>query len=295
MEGGRVARLKAPFTEWPSLAKLAELDSTSVAFRFGQAMGEELAAVGINVNFSPCVDLLTNEKNDLIGDRSLGNDPDLVSKLASAIVRGFIKSGVIPCAKHFPGHGGTSVDSHIDLPIDEVDEKTLQAIMLPPFKKVFRARLDMVMTAHVKYPHLDDQWPATLSEKILKGLLREDLRYRNLVVADDLDMKALTKNFNTKLIPIRALQAGVNILMYCHDQDSCAAALETVQSAASSKELDLLAINNSYDLIMKIKKEKLSQDDLGNFESTQNAIGHTDHKALAEGILNGNVPSDNQE
>jgi len=120
MEGGRVHRLKAPFTQWPSLGKVAALDSTSVAFKFANMMGIELKAMGINLDFAPCVDVLTNPKNILIGDRSLGEDPEYVAKMASALVRGYIKAGIVTCAKHFPGHGNTIIDSHEDLPVEDI-------------------------------------------------------------------------------------------------------------------------------------------------------------------------------
>src|SRR5690606_6792858 len=125
-EGGRVARLKDPFTIWPPLKKLGELDSASTAFEMAENMGHELKAAGINVNFAPCADILTNPKNEVIGDRSIGGDPEQVAKLSSALVRGYLKSGIMPCPKHFPGHGDTLLDSHHDLPIQqEVDLKTL--------------------------------------------------------------------------------------------------------------------------------------------------------------------------
>src|SRR6185312_6802728 len=124
-------------------------------------------------------DVLTNPKNVLIGDRSLSADAEQVAKLASALVRGYIKGGVIPCAKHFPGHGNTVIDSHEDLPVENADLQRLRDVELVPFKKVFRARLDMVMTAHIKYPKVDAEWPVTLSEKFIQEILRKELRYRN--------------------------------------------------------------------------------------------------------------------
>lgn len=112
MEGGRVARLKAPFTIWPPLKKLGDLDSPQTSFEFAYAMGMELKAVGINLDFAPCIDIFTNPKNTVIGDRAVSTDPEMVAKHASALIRGYIKAGVIPCAKHFPGHGDTIIDSH---------------------------------------------------------------------------------------------------------------------------------------------------------------------------------------
>ncbi|RYZ81106.1 MAG: glycoside hydrolase family 3 protein, partial [Proteobacteria bacterium] len=163
MEGGRVARLKAPFTQWPPLKTLGDLDNATVTFHFSNKMGLELQAVGINLDFAPCVDIFTNPQNKVIGDRSISSDPELVAKHASALVRGYIKANVISCAKHFPGHGNTLLDSHEELPVEEVDMQRLDTLELVPFKRSFKARVDMVMTSHILFKNVDPDWPVTLS------------------------------------------------------------------------------------------------------------------------------------
>ncbi|MCM2280231.1 MAG: beta-N-acetylhexosaminidase [Bdellovibrionaceae bacterium] len=292
MEGGRVARLSAPFTQWPPVAELGKLDSTSVAFKFASFMGAELRAVGINLDFAPCIDVLTNKDNPAIGDRSAGSDPELVSRIGSALVRGYIKSDIIPCAKHFPGHGNTPVDSHFELPVEEKSLAELDAIELVPFKKVFRARLDMVMTTHVKFPKLDPDWPATLSQKILTDLLRTQLRYRNLVITDDLDMKALTKHFDKALIPVRALQAGANILLYCNEPESHKIAVEAIAAAIQDKKLDAKVVEDNHKRILALKKEKLAHPDPLPMEEVGRIVGHPDHVRLSKAIVAGAVPQD---
>lgn len=292
MEGGRVARFKKPFTEWPAVQHLGKLDSTSVAFRYALSMGTELRAVGVNVNFAPCVDVLTNPKNVLIGDRSLSSDPEQVAKLASALVRGYIKSGVIACAKHFPGHGNTVIDSHDDLPVEDVDIARLREVEMIPFKKAFRARLDMVMTAHIKFPKVDNEWPVTLSEIFLKDILRNELRYRNLIISDDLDMKALAKHHKTEEIPVRAFQAGCDILMYCNNFDHPKVALEAMLKAARDQKISAKQIDESYARIVALKKDFLTQPDPVDWSDAAKWIGHEDHRRLAESILNGSVPAD---
>ena len=289
MEGGRVSSLSAPFTIWPSLNKVSALNSTSVAFRMAQCMGAELSAVGINVDFAPCVDVLTNPQNHLIGDRSAGTTADQVGKITSALVRGYIKSGIIPCAKHFPGHGNTIADSHEELPVDSISIQDLTNQLLPPFKKVFKSRLDMVMTAHIKFPAIDPDWPVTLSEKFLKNFLRNDIRYRNLVLADDLEMKALSKNYDRQKIPVLALKAGIDMLLYCHEPASCAPAFDAVMAAANTKELDMLALGKIHERILQIKKSKLTQPDPIPFTEAEQIIGHTDHMALAQAIVEGRI------
>ena len=292
MEGGRVARLKAPFTRWPAAAKVGALDSTSVAFKFSNMMAEEMRAVGINLDFSPCVDVLSNEANTVIGDRSLGKDPNIVAKLASALVRGYIKGGVLPCAKHFPGHGGTIIDSHDDLPVEEADLKQLMDLDLVPFKKTFRARLDFVMTAHIKFPKIDPDYPVTLSKIFLQDILRKDLRYRNLVISDDLGMGALVKHFDIKEIPVRALDAGCDILLFCNDFDQPGISLEAIHKALDEKKLDTARLNESYEKIIAVKKESLTQPDPLPMSEVSKLVGHPDHLRLSKAIVEGEVPED---
>jgi beta-N-acetylhexosaminidase len=292
MEGGRVLRLKAPFTKWPSLAALGKLDSTSVAFRFAQAMGQELRSIGINLDFAPCVDVLTNPKNTVIGDRSLGKDPDLVGRLASALVRGYIKSVIIPCAKHFPGHGNTLLDSHLDLPVEEIDIQRLNEVELSPFKKAIRARLHMLMTAHIRFSKIDPEWPVTLSEKFLKDVLRKEFRYRNIIISDDLDMKALINHYPKEKIAVRALQAGCDILLYCNDPESPKIGYAAVEKAVKDGQISAQTIEESFARITKLKSEALAHPDPLPFSQAIKIIGHPDHVRLAQSIEAGSVPAD---
>lgn len=290
MEGGRVHRLKPPFTQWPAQKRLGEIDSTAVSFKFGFHMGLELGAVGINLNFAPCIDTLTNPNNKVIGDRSISADPESVAKHASALIRGFIKSGIIPCAKHFPGHGNTLIDSHEDLPIEELTLAELEKVQLIPFKKALRARLDLIMTSHIKFKKIDPDWPVTLSPVFINNLLKKEWRYRNLVITDDLDMKALVKNYDRKLIPIQALKAGADILLYCNDPTSPALALECIRMGIEKGELNVDALNESYNKIIALKKNyltrTLNQEDMGRI------LGHPDHLRLAKAIESGDISDD---
>jgi beta-N-acetylhexosaminidase len=287
MEGGRVARLKEPFTVWPPLKNLGDLDSTSLAFDFAQCMGNELSSVGINLDFAPCTDTLTNPKNEIIGDRAISHDPEQVSKVGSALVRGYIKANIIPCAKHYPGHGNTLIDSHFDLPIEnELDLETLKSRELVPFKKVFRARLDMVMTAHILYPKIDPDFPATLSSLLLKDLLRDELKYRGLVISDDLDMKALTKNYSVEELPVMALKAGCDILLYCNEPSSPIIAIDQVKKALAEDKLDIVALAESYERVVNVKKSKLLNLEIPTYDFAEKVIGCDEHKQIAEQIRN---------
>ena len=292
MEGGRVHRLKAPFTQWPALAHVGKIDSTSVAFRFAQAMGDELRAVGINLDYAPCIDIFSNPANTVIGDRALATNAEAVSRLGSALVRGYLKADVIPCAKHFPGHGNTLIDSHVDLPVENKSLEELELLELEPFKKIFRARLDLVMAAHVKFPKIDPEWPASLSEIFLKDILREKLRYRAMIITDDLDMKALTLNYDKATIAVRALKAGANILLYCNEPDSPPTALDAAEKAVKDGVLTAATIEENYNKVLALKKEKLSSPDPLGANEMSRVVGHPDHVRLAKAIVDGTVPAD---
>ncbi|MEY4617312.1 MAG: hypothetical protein RJB66_2272 [Pseudomonadota bacterium] len=290
MEGGRVARLKAPFTKWPPLKKLGDLDSPSLAFNFAVGMGQELKAVGINFDFAPCVDVFTNPANTVIGDRSLSSDPELVAKMASALVRGYMKAEVITCAKHFPGHGNTLLDSHEDLPVEEVGLERLNQVELVPFKKAIRSRVDSVMISHILFKSIDSQYPASLSEAIIQKLLREELRFRGLIVSDDLDMKALTKNYSPEEIPVRAIEAGNDVLLYCNDPAVPPKALDALEAAVNNGRLSLARIEDSYQRVAKLKRESILEIDPRPWSEVKDVIGHADHKAVAQAIDEGRIP-----
>jgi len=291
-ENGRVARLKSPFTQWPPLAHIGKLDSTSIAFKFAMNMGSELRAAGINVNFAPCVDVFTNPKNTVIGDRSLSTDPEIVAKLASALVRGYIKSGIIPCAKHFPGHGNTLADSHEELPVEDIDLERLKTVELVPFKKVFRARLDMVMTAHIKFPKIDPDYPVTLSQIFIKKMLREEMRYRQLILTDDLDMGALLSHYPVDEIAVRSLEAGCDVLLYCNKFDHPQIAINAIEKALKDHRLSAKQIDESYNRVVLLKKDVLKEPDPVEFSKASLLIGHADHERLSKAILAGSVPAD---
>ena len=292
MEGGRVHRLQPPFTRWPAIKILGDLDSSSAAFKFGLFMGDELRSVGINLNFAPCVDVLTNPKNEIIGDRSVSTDPEMVGKIASGLARGYIKSGILCCAKHYPGHGNTLLDSHLDLPVEDVARDRMEEVELPPFKKAIRSRLDFMMTAHIKYSNVDPDWPATLSKIWLKDILRDELRYRGLIISDDLDMKALADNYDKADIPVRALQAGCDVLLYCNEPDSPPVAIEAVTRAIDSKELDSAEIQASIDRVLAVKKKKLMNQEPVSLKEATTIIGHPDHMRLASSLRDGELPED---
>lgn len=292
MEGGRVHRLKEPFTQWPAIQKLGQLDNPTLTFHFAQKMGLELKSFGINLDYAPCVDIFSNPENKVIGDRSIGSDPELVGKHASALVRGYIKSDVIPCVKHFPGHGNTFLDSHFDLPSESADLKRLESFEFIPFKRAFKARVEMCMTSHILFPNLDPQYPATLSEYIIKKILKDQCRFRGLVITDDLDMHALSKNFSVSEIPIKAIQAGCDLLLYCNEPLSPVYAVESIQKAISDKVLDKNYIDNQASKILKFKSENIQKPDPLPFAEAMSVIENQKHKKISQAIKEGLISED---
>lgn len=287
MEGGRVQRLKDPFTKWPPVKNLGDIDSSSVAFQFTQLMGRELKAMGFNLDYAPCVDVMMNPANEVIGDRALSSDPEIVAKLASAMVRGYIKSDVLACAKHFPGHGFTAVDSHFDLPVDQRTLKDLETQGdLEPFKKVIKARVDMIMTAHIQYPNIDAKYPVTLSALFVNQFLREALRFKGIIITDDLDMKALTKHFPVDEIPVLALQAGATMLLYCNEPKSPHKAVKSIARAISDGLVSKEVVQSNYQIITNIKLKKFKNPiEPFSLEKAQQIIGRLEHKEFAEAVL----------
>lgn len=282
MEGGRVHRLKPPFTQWPPLKLVGDLDAPTVAFHFAHRMGLEMMAVGINLDFAPCVDVFTNPLNTVIGDRAVSTDPHQVEKMASALVRGYIKSGILSCAKHFPGHGHTVIDSHEELPVEEADLKRLHEVELVPFKKALRSRVDMVMTGHILFKSVDKDWPVTLSEFFLKKILRDDLKYKGLVITDDLDMKAMAKHYDKGFIPVRSLQAGADLLLYCNEPESPPVAIETIMSAVAQGQHSKAELEYTLKRILDVKKIKMLNPDPKPIAEAMEIVGHPDHQYLAD-------------
>ena len=231
-EGGSVHRLPTPFTHFPAAAAIGACANPDLAHRAGKACAAELSVLGINLNFAPVLDVHSNSQNPVIGSRAFAADPQTVIDHALAWSGGLRAGGVIPCGKHFPGHGDTDRDSHLALPIVSKPMEQLQRIELAPFVAACRAGIDTLMTAHVKFTSLDPQYPATFSEPIVTGLLRHQLGYRGVVFSDDMDMKAVTAHFEPGEAAVLALRAGVDVLLFCHDLAQATDAFETLYATA---------------------------------------------------------------
>jgi beta-N-acetylhexosaminidase len=231
-EGGRVQRIKAPLTVWPPMARVGAQGDEALSEKVGAALGAELAALGFNVDYAPVLDVRTNPVNEVIGDRAFATTPQPAAQHALAFWRGLEKSGVRGCGKHYPGHGDTVADSHLELPRVDHDEVRLRAVELAPFVAAAHANVPMMMTAHVVYPAIDPL-PATLSRRWLTEILRGELGYRGVILTDDLDMKAVAAHFPVEETVTKSLIAGADAFLACRDPEIQARAETALDDAAA--------------------------------------------------------------
>ncbi|PIE18546.1 MAG: beta-N-acetylhexosaminidase [Proteobacteria bacterium] len=219
-EGGRVQRIRAPLPAWPPMALLGVIDDITLTQRVGRAIGGDLRALGLNVDFAPVLDVVDNPTNTVIGDRSFGHDPELVGQHGVALAKGLGEAGILACGKHFPGHGGPVADSHYRLPSDRRAFSCLKREDLRPFADAVRTNVCMLMAAHVAYPAITgNDEPATFSEKICRILLREVMGFRGVLCSDDLEMGAITEHGSVAEAGLRAVKAGIDLLLVCHQRD----------------------------------------------------------------------------
>ncbi len=284
-EGGRVARLKEPFTKWPPMAVLGRSGSEALAERFGRALARELAAAGITLDYAPVLDIHTNPKNPVIGDRALAERAGEVARLGAVIIRALQGEGVAACGKHFPGHGDTSTDSHHELPLVEHPPDRLRAVEFEPFRAAIREGVAFIMTAHVFVPALDEEAPATLSPRIVQRLLREELGYDGVILSDDLEMKAISARLPIQQAAVQAIRAGCDGLLICSgDFETQARTLEALIRAAETGELPAARLDSALLRLRRAKERFLSSDrprTSARLRELRSVIGRDEHQAIA--------------
>lgn len=234
-EGGRVARLKAPVLPLPPMSQLAALGDARLVRRAAAALGRQLCALGFTMDFAPVLDVDTNPANPIIGDRSFGHDAASVIEYALAFSDGLLDARVLSCGKHFPGHGDTHLDSHLALPRLAHERARLDAVELAPFRAA-KGRVPSLMTAHIVFEALDAEVPATLSERVITGLLRRELGYDGLVFSDDLEMKAVADHYDVGDAACRAIAAGCDSVLVCSKPELALVAREALVRRAERDE-----------------------------------------------------------
>jgi beta-N-acetylhexosaminidase len=259
-EGGQLMAI-GQATPFPGNMALGATGSEKLANRVGRAIGRELASVGINVDFAPVCDVNNNPKNPVVGTRSFGENPKLVSRLGAAMVKGLQSAGIAATAKHFPGHGDTASDSHHAAPVLTHDLRRVRRVELPPFRGAIEAGVRLVMTAHIVFPALNaisashvTDLPATLSKPILRGLLRRKLGFGGIIVTDAMDMNAMEQGPGYVADTLAAVAAGADLLLFNHDLARLEPAWATIVQAARRGLLSKEEIHASAARVLALKK-----------------------------------------
>ncbi len=283
-EGGRVARLKGQWAAWPPLRAVGRIGSEETARRLGAALAEQVASCGIHLDFAPVVDVDSNPRNPVIGDRSFGDDPELVGRLGVAFIHGMQDAGVAACAKHFPGHGDTDLDSHLALPCVDHSRARLDDVELRPFRAAVAAEVATIMTAHVLVRELDDRLPATLSPRVVGALLRDELHYEGVVVSDDLEMQAVAASWRPGVAAPLALAAGCDLLLVCKSADAQAEAHEGLVKAVEQGAIRRQVVDDSLARVRRLKERfVLPRPGVAPKDARLTAVSAA-HRALAEEI-----------
>ena len=256
----------------------------ALAARFALALAAELKAVGISLDYTPVLDVHTNPKNPVIGDRALAERAEDVARLGSVIIRTLQSAGIAACGKHFPGHGDTSTDSHHELPLLDHPPDRFEAVELVPFKAAIAARVAAIMTAHILIPSLDDDHPATLSPAIVSGLLKQRLGYEGMVLSDDLEMKAISGRYGHAEATIRAIAAGCDVVLMCApDPAAQMAALEALLHAVEDGRISRKRIEDALARHRLVKERFLTSAETrpATGAALRAILGSDEHQAVA--------------
>jgi beta-N-acetylhexosaminidase len=266
------------------MATLGRSGDDALARRFARALAAELKAVGINLDYTPVLDILTNPSNPAIGDRALAGTPEDVARLGKTVIEALQAEGVAACGKHFPGHGDTSTDSHFELPLVEHPPDRLDAVEFVPFRAAIAARVAGIMTAHILVPALDEENPATLSPAIVDGVLKGTLGFDGMVMTDDIEMKAVSARYSTAQATVRAIAAGCDVVLMCGaSQEPQHQALEAVVHAIEDGTLPLKRAEDALARHRRVKERFLAVPPPRPLEgrALRSLLGRDEHQAVA--------------
>lgn len=276
-EGGRVARMPEPLPRFPSARKVGKTNDPAYAKRVAEAIAEELKAYGFNMDYYPVLDVDSNPANPVIGDRAYGVDAASVIRMAIPAMKGMQERQIVPVVKHFPGHGDTSVDSHIGLPVVPHDKERLRRVELAPFAEAVRSGADAVMVGHLLLPKLDARYPASLSQAVMTDWLRGELGFQGVIVTDDLTMGAISSQYDIGAAAVRSVQSGADILLIGHEHEKQMAVLQALRQAVKDQSISLERINRSAERVLKLKK---------NYGISDESVATPDLHTLSERIAN---------
>lgn len=260
-EGGRVSRLSKIYKKLPTPKKLGEVNNKELSIEYGKILGLSLKELGFNLDFAPVLDINSNPKNPVIGDRSFGNTAHKVINNGLSVMEGIHSQGIISSVKHFPGHGDTSVDSHLDLPRIDKSLDELESLELVPFREAINKNADMIMVAHILFPQLDEEFPASMSDKIINGLLRSKLNYNGVIVSDDMTMGAITQNYSIEEGVVKFLKGGGDIALVCHGKDNPSIVIDAIKKGIDEGEISIDEIDRKLYRILSLKDKYNLKDD----------------------------------
>ncbi len=286
-EGGQVSRLKQGFTEVPPMRAIGATGNAGLAREVGALIGREVRAVGFDMNYAPVLDVDTNPANPIIAARSFGRTPEIVSEFGLALLAGLESAGVAACGKHFPGHGDTSQDSHLELPRLPHSLERLEQVELRPFAAAVKAGIPSIMTAHVIFEPLDT-FPATMSRAVLHGLLREKMGYDGMIVTDDIEMRAIADNYGVEDTVVRGINAGVDHFLCCHTAETAHKAIEAIIRAVESGKISQETLATAQRRIQTFTRRyaRPAQDKVD-----LSCLASDAHLALIERVLKGADPA----
>ncbi|MET3658864.1 beta-N-acetylhexosaminidase [Sporosarcina psychrophila] len=254
-EGGRVSRLPVGIPKLPTSAQIGKLNDESVSYRAGTYLAGVLNEFGYNMNFAPVLDVNSNPRNPVIGNRSFGSDPYQVAKLGISTMHGMMDNGIIPVVKHFPGHGDTVVDSHKALPKVETTLEALRNVELVPFQKAIEEGADAVMVAHILFPALDPDYPSSMSKAIITGLLRNEMKFEGVIITDDLTMGAIANDYTIPEAAVQSFIAGSDQLLVVRDYEVQLNTLNAFIKAIETGEITEERLNESVKRILTLKEK----------------------------------------
>lgn len=254
-EGGRVSRMPSEFKKFPTNKEIGKVNSKELAYEIGRVISKQIKGFGFNMNYAPVLDINSNPKNPVIGNRAFGSDKDIVEKLGISTMKGLQDGGVISVIKHFPGHGDTSVDSHKNLPVVDIDLRRLNEFEIIPFKNAINNGGDAIMVAHILLTKIDPENPSSLSKTIITDILRKQLDYEGVVITDDMTMGAIVKNYTLEDATIKSVNAGSDIVLIAHGYENSLSVLKALKEAVGNEVISEERIDESVYRILKLKEK----------------------------------------
>jgi beta-N-acetylhexosaminidase len=254
-EGGRISRMPKEFKSLPTNEAIGKINNKEFSYNIGSIIAEQISAFGFNMDFAPVLDINSNPKNPVIGNRSFGSNAQVVSDLGVETMKGIQSRNVIPVIKHFPGHGDTSVDSHKGLPSVNNDLNRLESFEFIPFSKAIDEGAEVVMIAHILLKKIDEKNPSSMSKTIITDILRNKLKFQGVVITDDMTMGAIIKNYKIGEAAVKSVKAGSDIVLVCHGYNNEMEVISALKKAVGDGDISQERIDESVYRILKLKQK----------------------------------------